>query len=213
MPKKVKKSASFYQFIRRFMKPLNMMVWPLRILNKQNFDAVEGALLICNHYTTVDATILTANLLKDDFNALAKSEAFKTKIGNWFLRKIGAIPVNRGEADIEAVKACLKVLKDNRKLLLFPEGTRNKAGTKEMAEFKPGTARFAIKTKKPIVPMIYFEPPKSFKRTYLYIGEPFLLEQFYSARTSAEFEEATEFIRTKMLETRALCDKSMAEKK
>lgn len=110
---------------------------------------------------------------------------------------MGAIPVRRGEADIESVKQVLKVLKDGKQLLIFPEGTRNKEDTQEMAEFKTGTARFAIKTKVPVVPMIYYHSPKAFRKNWLYVGEPFTLEEFYGARTPEDNHKATELIRQK----------------
>ena len=75
-----------------------------------------------------------------------------------------------------------------------------------MAELKTGTARFAIRTKSPIVPMLYYSAPKLFRRNWLYIGEPFTLEQFYGARTPEQMHEATEVLRQKMDETRRLCN-------
>ena len=75
-----------------------------------------------------------------------------------------------------------------------------------MAEFKTGTARFAIQTKVPVVPMIYYRSPKAFRKNWLYVGEPFTLEEFYGAKTPEENHKATELIREKMDETRRLCN-------
>ena len=119
------------------------------------------------------------------------------------MHKLGAIPVRRGEADTDAVKAVLRVLKDDKKLLMYPEGTRNREGTQDMAELKTGAARFAIKMKKPIVPMVYFKPTKTCHKNYLYVGEPFTLEEFYGAKTNEEFHAATEVIRKHFDEARA----------
>ena len=90
--------------------------------------------------------------------------------------------------------------------MIFPEGTRNKQGTQDMAEFKTGTARFAIKTKSPIVPMLYYSSPKLFRRNWLYIGEPFALDEFYGSRTPEQMHAATEVLRAKMDETRRQCN-------
>ena len=87
------------------------------------------------------------------------------------------------------------MLKADKKLLMYPEGTRNREGTQDMAELKTGAARFAIKMKKPIVPMVYFEPTKTCHKNYLYVGEPFTLEEFYGAKSSEEYHAATEVIR------------------
>lgn len=203
----LQKSFVFYRFVKLLLRPIMKLLYPIKIVGKQNSDKVEGrAIYTCNHYSKVDAIFPILSLFKRDAHILGKYELFKMPIAGWFLHKMGAIPVRRGEADIAAVKCVLGVLKGDKKLLIFPEGTRNKEGTQEMAEFKTGTARFAIKTKSPIVPMLYYSSPKLFKRTFLYIGEPFTLGEFYSARTPEQMHAATEVIRRKMDETRLLCN-------
>ena len=202
-----RKSFAFYRFIRVIMHPVQAIFWPTKVVNKQNGLKVEkNAVYTCNHYSKVDSFIPCFALFKKEAHILGKYELFINPIAGWFLYKMGAIPVKRGEADIDAVKSVLKVLKDGKKLLIFPEGTRNKEGTQEMSEFKTGTARFAIRTKSPIVPMVYHSSPKLFKRNYLYIGEPFTLEEFYGARTPEQMHAATEVVREKMDEARSLCN-------
>ncbi len=200
------KSFAFYRFLRAILRPVQMLVWPTKVIGAENAKKIKGALFTCNHYSKMDSMIPYFVLFKKEAHALAKYELFTNPVAGWFLHKMGAIPVRRGEADIESVKQVLRVLKDGKQLLIFPEGTRNKEGTQHMAEFKTGTARFAIKSKVPIVPMIYYRSPKAFRKNWLYVGEPFTLEQFYGARTIDENHAATEVIKEKMDETRRLCN-------
>lgn len=200
------KSFAFYRFLRVILRPVQMLVWPTKVIGAENAKKIKGALFTCNHYSKMDSMIPYFVLFKKEAHALAKYELFTNPVAGWFLHKMGAIPVRRGEADIESVKQVLRVLKDGKQLLIFPEGTRNKEGTQHMAEFKTGTARFAIKSKVPIVPMIYYRSPKAFRKNWLYVGEPFTLEQFYGARTIDENHAATEVIKEKMDETRRLCN-------
>ncbi len=195
---------SLYRFLRALCSPVIKLIWPTKVVGKENLDSLDGgAQVICNHYSKLDGILAGVRLFKDEFHVLAKAEAFDKKIGNWFLREMGAIPVRRGEADIDAVKAVLKVIKDGNKLLVFPEGTRNREGTEQMGEFKQGTARFAIKTKTPIVPMLYYRMHKPFRRNYLYIGKPIDMSEFYGCRRSEDYERATQHIFDKMVELRA----------
>lgn len=203
---KPEKSFAFYRFLRVILRPIQMLVWPTKVIGAENAQKVQGALFTCNHYSKMDSMIPYFVLFKKEAHALAKYELFTNPVAGWFLHKMGAIPVRRGEADIEAVKQVLRVLKDGKQLLIFPEGTRNKEGTQQMAEFKTGTARFAIKAKVPVVPMIYYQSPKAFRKNWLYVGEPFSLEEFYSARSIDENHAATEVIKEKMDETRRLCN-------
>ena len=203
---KPEKRFTFYRFLRVILRPIQMLVWPTKVIGAENVKKVKGALFTCNHYSKMDSMIPYFVLFKKEAHALAKYELFTNPVAGWFLHKMGAIPVRRGEADIEAVKQVLRVLKDGKQLLIFPEGTRNKEGTQQMAEFKTGTARFAIKAKVPVVPMIYYQCPKAFRKNWLYVGEPFSLEEFYGARTIDENHAATEVIKEKMDETRRLCN-------
>ena len=203
---KPEKSFVFYRFLRVILRPIQMLVWPTKVIGAENAKKVKGALFTCNHYSKMDSMIPYFVLFKKEAHALAKYELFTNPVAGWFLHKMGAIPVRRGEADIESVKQVLRVLKDGKQLLIFPEGTRNKEGTQHMAEFKTGTARFAIKAKVPVVPMIYYQSPKAFRKNWLYVGEPFSLEEFYGARTIDENHAATEVIKEKMDETRRLCN-------
>ncbi len=203
---KPEKSFAFYRFLRVILRPLQMLVCPTKVIGAENAKKVKGALFTCNHYSKMDSMIPYFVLFKKEAHALAKYELFINPVAGWFLHRMGAIPVRRGEADIESVKQVLRVLKDGKQLLIFPEGTRNKEGTQHMAEFKTGTARFAIKAKVPVVPMIYYQSPKAFRKNWLYVGEPFLLEEFYGARTIDENHAATQVIKEKMDETRRLCN-------
>lgn len=198
---------SFYKVLRVLLKPVVKILFPTEIVNLDRYNAFGSGEIICNHYSRLDGIIPTTDMFKKELNVVAKAEAFDSaKIAGWFLRKMGGIAVRRGEADIDAVKAILKVLREDRQLLIFPEGTRNKAGTKEFGEFKTGAARFAIKTKKQILPMLYYGMPKAFKRNYLYIGEPISLEAFYGARTAEDYNAATAVLFEKMTELRRECD-------
>ncbi|MCM1305705.1 MAG: 1-acyl-sn-glycerol-3-phosphate acyltransferase [Firmicutes bacterium] len=203
---KLQTRFGFYRFFRALLRPLQRLLWPTAIVNKQNALVEGNAVYTCNHYSAVDSFIPCFALFKKEAHILAKEELFKSSIGGWFLHKIGAIPIRRDEADIAAVKNVLEVLKGGKKLLIFPEGTRNKEGTQEMAEFKKGTARFAIKTKSPIVPMLYYAPPKLFKKNWLYVGEPFTLEEFYGEHNPEQMNRATEIVREHMDETRRFCN-------
>ena len=211
--KKKEESFRFYRVVRCVLTPLIKLLWPTKVVGKERFDAMQGGLVICNHYAIPDTLIPVVSLYKKELHVLAKAEAFEcAKIANWFLRKAGAIPVHRGEADINAVKEVLSVLRADKKLVMYPEGTRNREGTKEMLEFKQGVARFAIKARKPILPMVYYRMHKVFRRNWLYIGEPITLEEFYNTRDPGDYERATKKVYDGMLATRKACDEYVEEK-
>jgi 1-acyl-sn-glycerol-3-phosphate acyltransferase len=197
---------SVFSVLRPICYVLQKLLWKTKIIGKENVDKAltDGGIIICNHYATPDSIIIGTTFFKKDFHALVKEESFKKGFADKFLRSIGGIPVKRGEADIDAYKAVIRVLNDNKRLLIFPEGTRNKAGTKELAPFKNGVALFSIRSGKPIVPMLYWRMHKLFHKNYLIIGEAIDLKAEGFDRST--LNEATEFIRQRMLDLRAQVD-------
>lgn len=205
----------FYRIIRTIVYIPFLTFWPTKVVHKERFDAVEGgAVCICNHYSMADTLIPAVRLYKKELHVLAKAEAFETRIGNWFLSGCGAIPVHRGQPDMHAYKSILSLLKQDKKFVIYPEGTRNKEGTAVMKEFKDGAALFAIRSEKPIIPMLYYRKHKLFHFNYLYIGEPIHLDQFFGEKKiSAVIDDAVKIVYDRMCELRVELDDYVLQKK
>ena len=90
----------------------------------------------------------------------------------------------------------------NKKLIVFPEGTRNKTKTDKIQQIKGGTGVFAVKSKCPIVPIIALKKPRIFIKNSYLIGKPFYLDAFYGKKLDdAVIQEIDELITKKMVET------------
>ena len=76
----------------------------------------------------------------------------------------------------------MRLLKNGKKLVIFPEGTRNHNDDMQLGQVKHGVAMFAIKAKVPIVPMFITKKPRFWRKTKVVIGKPFLLEEFYGKK-------------------------------
>lgn len=148
-----------YKLLRKLIKPITHLLWPVTFINKNKFIESKGV-YICNHYSYFDPVPMYTDLFTTKFHALMKAELCNHKFWGKVLMGIGGIPVKRGEADFKAMKQCLTLLRENEPLLVFPEGTRNKSGSKEMIDFKEGPTMFAMKTQAPVVPMLYYKPIK-----------------------------------------------------
>ena len=134
---------------------------------------------------------------------MAKKELFKNKLFGAILRNFGGIEIDREGNDINAIKNCMKALKSDKKLFVFPEGTRLKNEADILGEIKSGMALIAIKTKTPIVPIWIERKPKIFRKSVYTIGKPFELSEFYGVKLDEEtLEKANAVVREKMLELR-----------
>jgi len=159
------------------------LLFPTRVVGKQNIPQ-GGAVLACNHYSYVDSVLVGLSIFRKQY-FLAKAELFRSRLLGAFLRALHAIPIHRAQADISAIKRCVSVLKNNKLLTVFPEGTRNQ-NSEEMAQIKSGLVLFAIKAQKPIVPMLLVRRPRLFRLNQLIVGAPIDLSPFYGKPITKE---------------------------
>jgi 1-acyl-sn-glycerol-3-phosphate acyltransferase len=138
---------------------------------------------------------------------LGKKELWTGGFINWLYSRLGAIPIERGTPDIKAIKTVLAHLKKKKTICIFPEGTRNKTGNSELLEISSGISMFAIKSRQPIMPMIFLRGPTIFKRNILLCGDAFYLNKFYERPVNAEtLEEANKIVSQKMKEVKQVLD-------
>ena len=184
----------------RFLLGIANLVYPSKIYNKENIP--EGsAVIICNHFSIADVVYI-AKIYNKDISFLGKEEVFKKKIIGKLLKSCGGIPINRDNPDVKSMLSAIKILKNGHKLVIFPEGTRNKLGYGRPMSIKGGSAVFAVKAKCPIVPIMMVKKARVFRKNHIYVGEPFELPQFYGVKiTDKEIEEMDDIILSKMIET------------
>ncbi len=189
----------FYMICKILMWIPIMIFHPTSIKGKKNLPKGR-AILSVNHRSNWDYVLFGINSTTK-YRVLAKKELFRNKFFGFILRNFGGIEIDREANDINAIKTCMKVLKDDKKLLVFPEGTRLKDESLVMGEIKSGLALIAIKTKTPIVPVWVRNKPKLFRRSIYYIGKPFELEEFYGKKLDEQtLQEADQIVRAKMIE-------------
>ena len=186
-----------YRFFRWLALPFVSLIHPTKVLNKEKFSE-ESAIVCCNHYASSDVLIVATKLMKKEINCLAKAELFQKKCAAKFLTKLGAIKVNRGTPEVSVHKEILKRLKAGKQILIFPEGTRNLAGTHEMADFKSGAGVYAMKARVPIIPLMFHHKSKAFKRNYLIVGDKIDLSDFYGKNMHEVKDEVARYLHDKM---------------
>ena len=146
-------------------------IYRFKFVGRENIP--DGGCLVCgNHTAIIDAVLVVLSLgPKGEYAVMAKGELFENRFFAALLRFVRAFPVKRGEGDVAAVKMALKALRDGKKLIIFPEGTRVKPG--QSAEIKPGAGMFALRGKSPVQPVFVPVGKKAFRRNVLVFGTPF----------------------------------------
>lgn len=201
-----------FHFVQCLLALPIRMSYPTKFVGKNNIP--KGACIIAsNHTSNLDAVLLAVHTWEKKYY-VAKKELFKSKLIGSFLKSMGAIKIDRQSTDVAAIKNCMKVLKENKKLVIFPEGTRNKNEDMQLGEVKHGVAMFAIKAKVPIVPMFIAKKPKLWRRNKVVIGKPFTLEEFYGQKLDNDvLQKASDIVAEKMNELRETTLNSLTKKK
>lgn len=141
--------SAIYKAVTSFMNFWYRFWFGAKVTGVENIPADGGCIVCGNHISNHDA-VLVASFYPRRCVFMAKKELFVPVFGG-LLKKLGGIPVNRGKNDIGAIKASLRALKEEKPLVLFPQGTRCK--DLKFDDFKNGAPFLAIKAGVPIVPL------------------------------------------------------------
>jgi len=201
----------FYYFMRVLFYIPSRIFLPARNINKKNMPK-KRAILSCNHLSFIDPVAI-GMYNRRRMRFFAKKELSKNWFMRWAVPTIGSVFVDRGQADVAAVKQVLQILKNDNVLMIFPEGTRNKDGA-EMQELKTGAIMFAIKTDTKITPVIMWRKPKALRRNFIYYGEPIDLSRYKGVKMTPEEKwEATAILTDKMGGAREELSRWLMEKR
>lgn len=164
-----------YRFFRRVASAVFRVVHPVvRVKGRENIPAPgEAAVVCCNHSAFSDPIYLICHARQPDaMRILAKQELMGIPVLGKLYLKLGAIPLDRGKNDLAAMKTAMKTLRDGRKLLIFPEGTRIRKGKK--SEPHSGAVLLSVRTGAPILPCYLTQKKRFLGRIDVVYGEPYL---------------------------------------
>ena len=186
---RVRKETAWKKFVRKLVKVTLGVVYRIAFRVKITGQVPdEGAyVLCCNHINYLDAAAIVL-FNKRKVNFVAKEDLFQHGILMWLGHLFDVIPIKRDMQDIDAMKRCLKVLKNGELLGIFPEGTRK--GMEKNMKAKNGAAFMAMKAKVKVIPIGIHGTFKPFSKVYMNYGEPIDL----SGYTKDNLDEATENI-------------------
>lgn len=151
--------------------------WDIGLHGADRVPKTGPVILTSNHIGWLDGPLLVA-LAPRLVHALTKFEMFAGRAGR-LLRATGQIPVERTTIDVTAVRRCVRALRDDQAVVVFPEARR---GGGEWDRLRNGYAYLALVTGAPIVPVTVFgtrergesvsQLPPNGRRIDVVYGEP-----------------------------------------
>lgn len=172
----MQKTSIFFKCLYGFVKGIYYGFYNIKVEGRENLPDCPF-IIAANHRTFADPPLLAVTSGCSKFGFVAKEELFRIPVFGWLIRKLGAFPVTRGKGDFSVINESVSRLKEGKRLVIFPEGTRSKTG--KVGKGKTGVALIAARAGVPVVPAgIVFKKKLHFRsKVTIKYGKPLMPEE------------------------------------
>jgi 1-acyl-sn-glycerol-3-phosphate acyltransferase len=171
-----------YRIARFIVRLILRLVARLDLQGDENIAGLDGAaLVVSNHLGRLDVALVYYYLDRQDILVLVAEKYQKVAWIRWFVKALGAVFVDRFNADLNTMRIALNHLKQGKVLVLAPEGTRSPTGA--LIEARAGASYLAARAGVWVVPIALFGSEdnavvtalRHFRRAHITarVGEPF----------------------------------------
>ncbi|MDA8908541.1 1-acyl-sn-glycerol-3-phosphate acyltransferase [bacterium] len=170
----------WYRIGHTIAKLLGKFMFSYRVFNREAFDAMDGGTIIAsNHVSFLDPPLI-GSAIRTPIYYFARKTLFDHPVSGYLFTRCNALPVNQDKPEISVLKQIIELLKQEKQVLIFPEGERSWDGVMNM-EAQPGIGMIVAKSKKPVLPIRIFGAEKALPRggkklvrtpVQLVVGEP-----------------------------------------
>lgn len=188
-----------YDLIRGVVHFLVWLLTRTEIRGQENLPPHGPFITASNHLSMLDAPMVMAAVSARITVFAAHTHRHEFFVGP-LMSALGAIWVRRGEADREAIRAALDVLKQGGVIGAAPEGTRSK--TRALQRGKIGPAYLAARANVPILPIALIGTEAGLQgvfklsrpRITVVIGKPIYLPDATPNAGKQQLEQYTDLI-------------------
>lgn len=133
-----------------------------RVIHPEKLAVPGGCLVVANHTSFVDPPMI-GSAFPEAIHYMARKTLFSNRVAQWIYDKCNAIPVNQDRPELATIRRILQLVKNDEKVLIFPEGERTRDGQlKEQGA--PGIGMLIAKSKKPVLPVRLYGAFEAFPR-------------------------------------------------
>jgi 1-acyl-sn-glycerol-3-phosphate acyltransferase len=137
-------------------------------------------IVVSNHLSFTDPPLLVASIRRP-LHFIGKQELFANPVTRYLMNSFNVSSFNRSGVGLDAVKTLLRMLAEDKAVLIFPEGHRSEAHSLQVGML--GVVYLAMKSQAPILPVGLtgtenvkaWRMPVPLHRLHANIGQPFSL--------------------------------------
>jgi 1-acyl-sn-glycerol-3-phosphate acyltransferase len=139
-----------YWIVRGILQPFFHLYFRMSRIGREHILADGPMIIAANHRSFLDPFVI-GTIVRRPVYFVAKKELFRHRFNAWFLNSLGAFPIDRGNADGDAMATAREILERGDVVVIFPEGTRIRPGA--LGTPKRGVGRLALETGAPVLPV------------------------------------------------------------
>ena len=173
----------FYHISRFIANIIFRLIFRIEIVGKENIPK-EGRVILCSNHISNFDPIMLGIAVPRPISFMAKKELFEKKLLGKLISGLGSFPVDREGSDLSAIRNSLKVLKEEKMLGIFPEGTRKY--NMDLENIKAGIGLIAIKGKSPVLPVYIDAKYRMFSKVKITIGKPMNFDNYKDKKLGAD---------------------------
>lgn len=139
-----------YLFCRRVCWLVGLLYFRYRRYGYENVPQAGSFILATNHASHLDPPLAGIGIMPRVVRYMARDSLAKPPFMSWLLPKLLCVLIDRDKGDVAALRAGIKVLREDGVLGVFPEGTRTLDG--ELQPAKKGIGFLVAKARVPVLP-------------------------------------------------------------
>ena len=195
--KKTKETTPLYTFLKCIVSPIYRFLFNVKVKGIENIPKDGGVLLCPNHIAAVDVLSIGA-VSPRQITFIAKKELFSIPILRGLIKGLGAVKIDRGGADVGALKTAVSTLESGKVVVIFPQGHRCPGFNPATTPIKHGAGLIAYHAKCYVVPVcINLKKGKYalFRKTEVIFGKAYSYEDLgFNNGGRDEYQSATETV-------------------
>lgn len=139
----------FYRVFIFLFKIYFSLFYRLKVYGTENLP-VGRAIIAPNHVSFYDPPVIAASCTEEVY-FLARASLFDNFFFGPIITRLNSYPVTGTSQDLSSIKLICKLLDENKKVVIFPEGIRSDDG--ELAPIKSGIGMLSTRCDAPIIPV------------------------------------------------------------
>lgn len=181
----------FFYYLNQFVV---RVIWRAKVPERMPFEDGQGAVVICNHRSSIDPCIIQVAAGRRLVHWLVAQLYPPGSLIGRMLELFETIPVRREGGDVSPLKAAIRMAAEGHVVGMLPEGTINTTD-EFMRPVRPGAVMVALRARVPIVPCYLEGAPYHVKpwmpvfmpaRVRLKVGEPIDLSEYWDSQRDPE---------------------------